>query len=91
METKELIEQLKSCGERGCENCHDIEECTGPSWLLLKAAERLEELSTGTVIRCKECKYYFMGECSHPAMGSDDRDARLYVNDDDFCSRGERK
>ena len=45
METKELIEQLRSCGERGCENCPDIEECVGPAWLLRKADERLEELN----------------------------------------------
>lgn len=44
MEAKELIAQLKVCGERGCENCHDIEHCTGPNWLLLKAAERLENM-----------------------------------------------
>lgn len=44
METKELIEQLKSCGERNCGVCPDIESCVGPNWLLLKAAEKLEEL-----------------------------------------------
>ena len=91
METKELIEQLKSCAEKNCAVCPEIEECVGPAWLMQKAAEKLEELSPGAAIHCKECKYYFMGECSHPSMGSDDRDARLYVNDDDFCSRGERK
>lgn len=44
METKELIEFLRSCGKRGCEDCPDVECCTGPGWLMLKAAERLEEL-----------------------------------------------
>lgn len=91
METKELIELLKSCGERDCGRCPELEECVGPAWLLRKAAEMLEEQSVGTVIYCKECRYCFMGECSHPAMGSDDRDARLYINDDDFCSRGKQK
>ena len=43
METKELIEFLRSCGERGCAECPDVEICTGPGWLLKKAAERLEE------------------------------------------------
>jgi hypothetical protein len=42
METKELIEQLRSCGEKNCPMCEDVESCVGPSWLLLKAAERLE-------------------------------------------------
>jgi hypothetical protein len=45
METKELIEWLKSCAERGCPQCPDIEVCMGPSWLLQKAADRLEELT----------------------------------------------
>lgn len=45
METKELIEWLKSCAERKCPQCPDVEECAGPSWLLQKAAERLEELT----------------------------------------------
>ena len=44
METKELIELLKSCGERDCGRCPDIEECVGPNWLLQKAAEKIEEL-----------------------------------------------
>ena len=44
METKELVEQLKSCGERSCGRCPDIEECVGPAWLLKKAAEKIEEL-----------------------------------------------
>ena len=44
METKELIEQLKSCGEKLCPSCPDIECCIGPNWLLRKAAEKLEEL-----------------------------------------------
>ena len=44
METKELIELLKSCSEKNCMECPDIEECTGPAWLLRKAAEMLEEL-----------------------------------------------
>ena len=44
METKELIEQLKSCGDRSCGECQDIECCIGPNWLLRKAAEKLEEL-----------------------------------------------
>jgi hypothetical protein len=44
METKELIEQLKACGENNCGRCPDVESCVGPNWLLRKAAERLEEL-----------------------------------------------
>ena len=42
METKELIEQLRACGERYCGDCPDIEVCIGPNWLLQKAADALE-------------------------------------------------
>ena len=45
METKELIEWLRSCAEKNCPMCKDVESCTGPSWLLRKAADRLEELT----------------------------------------------
>lgn len=50
METKELIEWLKSCAKKNCPVCPEIEECMGPSWLLQKAADRLEELSAAEVI-----------------------------------------
>lgn len=40
---KELIEMLRKCGERSCTDCPDIEECTGPGYLMLKAAEELEK------------------------------------------------
>lgn len=53
------------------------------------------------VVRCKNCEYYSyfdefencpaFGECRHPCMCSDDRDAHLGVDPDDFCSRGKRK
>lgn len=44
MTTKELIEQLKHCAEMTCNECPDVEQCVGPSWLLQKAADKLEEL-----------------------------------------------
>ena len=47
IETKELIEQLRECGNRVCAECPYVEECVGPGWLMLKAAERLEELRKG--------------------------------------------
>ena len=44
MTTEELIELLRSCSEKDCLTCPDIEQCVGPAWLLRKAAERLDEL-----------------------------------------------
>lgn len=39
----ELIEMLRSCGNKYCADCPEIEECAGPNYLLLKAAEELEK------------------------------------------------
>ena len=44
METKELIEQLRSCGDRNCPECPEVESCTGPSVIMRKAAECLDKL-----------------------------------------------
>jgi hypothetical protein len=49
IETKDLIELLKDCAEKNCPVCPDIEECVGPSWLLRKAADRLEEIVSNGV------------------------------------------
>ena len=46
MDTRELIALLKSCAEKNCPMCPDVEECVGPSWLMGKAAEKLEELAS---------------------------------------------
>ena len=55
METKELIEQLRSCGERNCGECQDIESRVGPNWLLMKAADALEELcNSGDILISRE-------------------------------------
>lgn len=41
MKTEELIDLLRGCAEKNCPVCSDIESCTGPSWLLRKAADEL--------------------------------------------------
>ncbi len=42
------------------------------------------------VVRCKVCEYYEADECVNPYIFMSDG-ARLYTDDDDFCSYGERK
>ena len=42
---KELIEMLRSCGNKYCADCPDVEECAGPGYLMLKAAEALEKIA----------------------------------------------
>ena len=43
----ELIKMLRICGDRCGADCPEIEECPGPGYLMLKAAEALEKLSGG--------------------------------------------
>lgn len=58
MKTEELIELLKSCSEKNCPVCPDSESCTGPSWLLRKAAEELMAGVgfTDTSVSYKDCR-----------------------------------
>ena len=68
METKELIEQLKCCAERNCPNCEEVESCVGPSFLMRKAAERLEELTapaSGGLISREEFMSAKVAEIEH--------------------------
>ena len=42
------------------------------------------------VVRCRECKYRFKNN-SHDKSGCPIIDANIWMDDDDFCSHGERK
>ena len=42
------------------------------------------------VVRCWECKYRF-GNNGHSKNGCPIIDANIWMDDDDFCSHGERK
>ena len=42
------------------------------------------------VVRCRECKYRF-GNNGHSKNGCPIIDANIWMDDDDFCSHGERK
>lgn len=42
------------------------------------------------VVRCQECKYRF-GNNGHSKNGCPIIDANIWMDDDDFCSYGERK
>ncbi len=66
IETKELIEWLKSCAEKGCPQCPDIEECMGPSWLLQKAADRLEEMVSREALIKKIFPYGMPDDGNYP-------------------------
>lgn len=42
------------------------------------------------VVRCKDCKYRFKNN-NHSKAGCPIIDANIWMDDDDFCSHGERK
>lgn len=42
------------------------------------------------VVRCRECRYRF-GNNGHSKNGCHIIDANIWMDDDDFCSHGERK
>ena len=42
------------------------------------------------VVRCRECKYRFKNN-GHSRAGCPIIDANIWMDDDDFCSYGERK
>ena len=42
------------------------------------------------VVRCKDCKYRFKNN-GHSRSGCPIIDANIWMDDDDFCSHGERK
>ena len=42
------------------------------------------------VVRCKDCKYRFKNN-GHSRDGCPIVDAKIWMDDDDFCSHGERK
>ena len=42
------------------------------------------------VVRCRECKYRFKNN-DHSRAGCPIIDAHIWMDDDDFCSHGERK
>ena len=42
------------------------------------------------VVRCKDCKYRFKNN-GHSKDGCPIIDANIWMDDDDFCSHGERK
>ncbi len=42
------------------------------------------------VIRCRECRYRFKNN-NHSKNGCPIIDANIWMDDDDFCSHGERK
>ena len=56
----------------------------------LRCIEQAPTVDYVPVIRCRECKYRF-GNNGHSKNGCPIIDANIWMDDDDFCSYGERK
>ena len=56
----------------------------------LAEIEAAQTIDAVPVVRCLECKYRF-GNNGHSKNGCPIIDANIWMDDDDFCSYGERK
>ena len=60
---------------------------TNYATLILREAPTVDAVE---VIRCRECKYRFKNN-GHSRTGCPIIDTHIWMDDDDFCSHGERK
>ena len=60
---------------------------TNYATLILREAPTVDAVP---VVRCKDCKYRFKNN-GHSRDGCPIVDAKIWMDDDDFCSHGERK
>lgn len=60
---------------------------TNYATLILREAPTVDAVE---VVRCRECKYRFKNN-GHDKSGCPIIDANIWMDDDDFCSHGERK
>ena len=60
---------------------------TNYATLILREAPTVDAVE---VVRCKDCKYRFKNN-GHSRVGCPIVDANIWMDDDDFCSHGERK
>ena len=56
----------------------------------LRCIEQAPTVDAVPVVRCRECKYRFKNN-GHDKSGCPIIDANIWMDDDDFCSHGERK
>ena len=86
--TEMLTKKLKTDYEMGLYNHGALTES------FIRFVERQPTVDAVEVVRCKDCKYYDSGECVYH---SEPKKQRMYerwtvdVNENDYCSCGERK
>ena len=89
------LDEIKICVDRQYENCHGYSgnkksiyrEAILSVKSILHSAKPIDAVP---VVRCRECKYRF-GNNGHSKNGCPIIDANIWMDDDDFCSHGERK
>ena len=54
---------------------------------IVKVLDDGECITEGELIRCQDCKYYTGYECQRSKVSN----IRVITNEDDYCSRAERK
>ena len=57
---------------------------------MLRWIRKQKTIDAVPVVRCQECKYRFKNN-GHDKSGCPIIDANIWMDDDDFCSHGERK
>ena len=57
---------------------------------LIGLIEKAPTIDAVPVVRCRECKYRFKNN-GHDKSGCPIIDNNIWMDDDDFCSHGERK
>ena len=68
----------------------EIEYGTRPVHFSANAIDLDPTVDAVPVVRCRECKYRFKNN-GHSKDGCPIIDANIWMDDDDFCSHGERK
>ena len=80
--------QRRICGAKcGCEyeDCGNEGDCGYDHFI-----SNAPTINAVPVVRCRECKYRFKNN-GHSKDGCPIIDANIWMDDDDFCSHGERK
>ena len=57
---------------------------------VLEWIDKAHTIDAVPVVRCKDCKYRFKNN-GHSRDGCPIVDAKIWMDDDDFCSHGEQK
>ena len=81
---------IKIAERYGLSNGSVLGRHTGLADCIASEISCLPAADVAPVVRCKDCKYRFKNN-GHDKSGCPIIDANIWMDDDDFCSHGERK